>query len=582
MTNQNKLIFLLLLGIAVYVPMLRAPFSFDDDFLIVRNPAIHHLSSGWEGIVSLWQFQPSRLLSNLTLALNFQFHQLDVLGYHIINVLIHLLTAMGVWFLVKQILIFRPVKDGGIDIAFWAGFLFLVHPLNTSAVSMTSQRSAEMVALFYIWSLVFYLRGRLLVAFGCGLLALLSKETGLTFPLAWMAADYFIRRQKPKLWVWAAFAGALFAVVLFFKFQVKALLFQEVISQSHRLDVLTAGTYLLTQLRVLVVFLKLIFLPMGQNVDYDFPMSHSLMEASTLLSFFLLSALIAWAVWARRHYWPLAMAVALFFISILPHLLPPRGNVIAEHKLYLSLSLIIPFLCYWLAVAVSKKQFIIILSPIIGIFALVTLQRNVLWADPVKMWEDTVKQSPNKARVYQNLGVAYFNAGRIEDALVNYKKAISLAPEMTVAYINIASIYTEQGRWSDAMDYVEQALHIDPALEGGYYQRAVLWALKKEDAKAIADFTKALALNGQLHVIYKLRGVLYERSGHQEEALADYSAWLAVNPEDIDILSKKADIYFRARKYKQALQEYNRLIALDPAPYRIYNRSVLIEILNKR
>lgn len=580
---RNFLIFCIV-GFLLYLPTLRAPFCFDDQIVIIHNPLIQGLSTGWKGIVDVWNFQHSRFLTNLTLAINFAFHGLNTFGYHLINLFIHILTALGVCVFANQFV--KTKSNEKPDLGFWAGLLFLVHPVNTEAVSYISQRSSSLVALFYIWSVFFYLVGRqkhvigyMISALLFGLLAIMSKETAVTLPLAWLLIDYFVLHRRPSLLIGGTFIFLTLCILVFFNFEWKELLTAHIHSQSHRGDLLTPFTYLITQTRVLVVLFSLIPLPLNLNIDYDFPMSHSLLEPSVLASLTFLSALIIFAFVIRRSYSSFSFMIFWFFISLLPHLIPPRANIIAEHKLYLTLVLFVPFFCYGLYQIVSTRVFKSVIIALVTIFSLFTFFRNNLWADPVRLWESTLKQSPQKARVYLNLGMAYSQNLQFPEAIQCYKKVIGLAPEMPEAYVDLSETYYNQAERSLAMGSIEQGIQRMPEISLLYIQRGLLYARDAEDDLALRDFDHALKLNSKERELYKMRGMIYLRLHQYKEALSDFNSWLKWFPKDEDVLSKRADIFFQQKNYQMALSDYNHLISINPNGVYYYNRSVLNEIL---
>ena len=195
------------LGLILYSLTLHAPFTFDDQFVIIHNPLIQNLSQGWQGVLDVWSFQHSRFLTNLTFAINFYFNHLDTFGYHLVNLIIHLLTVLGVWFFVRLLLRINGEEKPYVDVALWTALIFLVHPLNTESVSYIGQRSSALVAMFYIWSVICYIQASIVfdryktfVFLGSAVLlatlAVLSKETALTLPLALMLVDYFLVKRK--------------------------------------------------------------------------------------------------------------------------------------------------------------------------------------------------------------------------------------------------------------------------------------------------------------------------------------------------------------------------------------------------
>jgi tetratricopeptide (TPR) repeat protein len=576
---------LCLLGLLIYFPIFKAPFCFDDQIVIINNPLIQDLSLGWQGVKEVWAFQHSRFLTNLSFAINFYFYQLETFNYHLVNFIIHLLTVAGIWFLTNLVLKIKKVKPQ-LEIGWWAALLFLVHPLNTEAVSYIGQRSSSLVALFYLWSVIFYIQGRtenkIQHFFGAlffSILALLSKETAMTLPLAWMLVDYFIFNRLSPKWVWGSLALMIFVVIVFFDFHWKEILFTPIYSQSHRNDLLTPYTYLLTQIRVLVVLFSLITFPIGLNVDYDFAMSHGLFELPVLCSFAFLAVLIGVAFKVRKSYWAFSFAVFWFFVSLLPHIFPPRGNVIAEHKLYLTLILFIPLVCYGLYQIVSPKTFKIVLSILIAVFSCLTFYRNTLWAQPIELWQNTITSSPHKARPYLNLAISYYQNGNFEQALKAYQEVIELAPEIPQPYVDSSEIYYRQGKSKEAMEYAQKGIAVNPNEFLPYLQRGILLARRNEKEAAVVDFNKAFSLNPQLREIRKMRGMLLFELHRDAEALEDDNVWLHWYPRDETVLNQRSDIYFRRKEYHLALLDYDQLVNINPKGVYYYNRSVLHQIL---
>ena len=133
---------------------------------------------------------PSRPVANISFALNYYFHQYDLMGYHVINILIHIATGIILYFFVKATLtlpLLRSAYEQYRWIPFLTAFIWLVHPMQTQSVSYIVQRMNSMAAMFYVLSLLLYVKARLAASKGtrwglfggcivCGILALGSKE----------------------------------------------------------------------------------------------------------------------------------------------------------------------------------------------------------------------------------------------------------------------------------------------------------------------------------------------------------------------------------------------------------------------
>ena len=188
---KKSLILIPLAAVVIYSNIYHYPFIFDDIRIIAENPKIRDLM----GYFSLAQFPGPRAVVDLTFALNYRFGKLGVFGYHLVNVLIHTINGFLVYFLALTILklLFRSSRAGEeaqrsmlkrkrgkkkVDsyqnselktqnsklplIALFAALIFVVHPIQTQAVTYNAQRYASMAAMFYMGAVLFYLKMRII------------------------------------------------------------------------------------------------------------------------------------------------------------------------------------------------------------------------------------------------------------------------------------------------------------------------------------------------------------------------------------------------------------------------------------
>ncbi|MCX6142214.1 MAG: hypothetical protein NTZ35_03245, partial [Ignavibacteriales bacterium] len=201
-------------GIAAYSNTFLGSFHFDDETSIVTNPAIRDLSN----LRGIFYYSATRVITYLTFALNYRVGGLDVVGYHLVNVAIHLAAALMVWLLVRQILqspAFRETDLGKVAsiIPLFAALIFVLHPVQTQAVTYVAQRAASLATLFYLLSLYLYGQARtsqvadtgktrtaflFMGAFVAGLLGVFSKETAFTLPFAILLYEVLFYREKGK------------------------------------------------------------------------------------------------------------------------------------------------------------------------------------------------------------------------------------------------------------------------------------------------------------------------------------------------------------------------------------------------
>jgi tetratricopeptide (TPR) repeat protein len=586
-------------GLLIYSNSFHLPFQFDDPVVIVNNQSIHHLPDWAATIKETFRFQASRFLTLITFAVDYYVHRLDVAGYHLVNLLVHLMAGFAVWWLGVLLLKLdvpagqpepslsrrQQKKMGALKkeklpqdgwrthIPFLAALLFLAHPVNTEAVTYISQRCESMAALFYVLSVCLYIKGRTAAkkqttvffawAAVCGLAAMLSKETAISLPLAIVLVEwFFFRREKIALAAVGLGVVGLLVVPALFGFDLRMITSAHD-SQSHLGDVLTLPTFLLTQLRVFVTFLRLIFVPVGLNLDHDFAMSHSLFEPATFLSFIVLAGLIFGAIQYRRRYPMLSFAVFWFLVTLSSNLIP-RAHVIFEHKLYLALTGVIPALGLGLYDAAgNRRPQGIAFAVVLVAFSVLTFERNRVWQSEITLWQDVIRKSPGKARAYLSLGTAYITAGKYDLAVENLTKASAMMAEPQV-YVNRGAVYVFKKNDEAALKDFNQAIALNPKFVDAYVNRGELFARRKEYQLAAVDFNKALELDPQNPAGYKMRGRLNDAYRRYDLALEDYNRALVIDPADAQTVAWRGYIYALAGKKDQALADFEEALRLNP------------------
>ena len=329
------LVIIIFLGIIIYSNSFDCSFHFDDKGRIVENTNIRNLSD----FKAIWNYGKPRFVPYFTFALNYHFGNLDVWGYHLFNLIIHLINACLVWWLTMLIFSSPNIKNLPIArqskaIAFFTALLFVSHPLATQSVTYIVQRMASLAALFYFLSLALYIKARLLdkshpskyVLFACSLIsaliAIFTKENALTLPFAIILFDlFFLQKKMPSinlkdyrvvLFLFAIFSFILI-VILFFSFKILKPLTPD---EHNDFKTITSMNYLFTEFRVIIKYLQLLVLPINQNLDYDFQISNNFFELRTMLSFLFLLALIILAIFLFNKNRIVSFCIFWFFLTL--------------------------------------------------------------------------------------------------------------------------------------------------------------------------------------------------------------------------------------------------------------------------
>jgi tetratricopeptide (TPR) repeat protein len=368
----------------------------------------------------------------------------------------------------------------------------------------------------------------ILILFGA---AVLSKEHAAVLPALLVLTDYYWNpgfsfegiRRNWKLYVPVVIVGA---VGVAFVFRVLS----ESRSAGFGMKDLTWYQYFFTECRVIWDYLRMFLLPFGQNLDYDFPLSHSVLDHGTI---FGLIGLIACSVlaWIYRRRFPLASYGWFAFLVLLAPTssFVPIRDPIAERRMYLPfiglLFITVDFLRRW---KTGKTTIIAILGLVVLAEAALSHQRNQLWSSAVEIWKDTATKSPNKVRPRFQLAFAYFQgqhcdeavaeyakaaqleppkfdllldwalaydcAGKPEDALAKLKQAASITRNAHV-YSQIGMEYGKQGKYSEAMEALATAEHLDPNFAMTYVYRGNIYEVQHSVAEGAKEYRRALAVD---------------------------------------------------------------------------------------
>jgi len=583
---------LILIGLLIYAQTFLFGFTFDDKSFIVTNLYIKDLSR----IPLIWHFFPmTRLVGMYSFAFNYYVGGLNPQGYHIFNFIVHLGATGLVWALAG--LIFKitqhlPAEDRLVrQLPFMIAVLFLVHPCQTQAVTYISQRFESMATVFYLGTVYCYLRGRMSedrtnkIRLFClaGLLTvggMMTKETVITIPLMILAAEWilFPKKDKKLFYVIVVCATAVL-YVLFTKMGQVGIsgVFRSIPSESHDGEILTPVRYVLTQMRVFLTFLRLLVLPVHQNLDYDYPASMGLLHPPlTLVGSVMIGAMMVLIVKLRRRFGLIAFGLAWMLITFSVNL-APRANVIFEHKLYLiSFGFLLAAVG---ALAIPKRGHQVLMGALwclVAVLAVVSFQRNGVWGDELKLWNDTVQKSPHKARPHNNRGLVFFSRGRYVQAMADYNKAIELNPAYADAYDDRGIAYYTQGNFIQAVADFDKTLELNSLYINAYNNRGVAYVRLNKLTLAVADYSRAIQLNPYWAEVYNNRGGAYFHQGSFAQAVADYSRAIALNPGYMEAYSNRGMAYAKQGRFGEALSDYNRAISIAPDLAPTYNNRAVV------
>ncbi len=571
--------FVIILGFLIYRPSFRAPFQFDDDLVITYNPTITNLKN----IFLIWHFDPSRFLTHLSFAVNYHYGKFSPEGYHGVNWGIHigvtLILYFFIYFTLRQHYGQDEHKNKSIFLfSFLSTLFFLVHSIQTSAVTYVAQRSTLLTTFFYLASLVsyisyrrnnqvFYYRLALFMAF----LGVFCKPIIVTLPLAVFLYEVHFFKGQGRKWKDIILDIIPFVLVvsivpvLLVLWKYKSFDPEKILNMTRETITITRMEYLFTQFRVLITYLRLLFFPVNQNLDYDYPISKSFFNIDVLVSFSILILLIFLAMrfyknGKRLH----SFAIFWIFITLsLESSIFPIADVIFEHRLYLPMVGFVLLLPEILRFCVGEKKVLTVSAIIIVCFSFLTYQRNIVWADKVGFLEDVVRKSPNKSRPHNNLGAEYWRKGEYALAMSEYQKAITLEPDDSVAYFNRGNIYLSRGDLDLALKDFNKGLSIDPSDALLYNSRGTVYSDKGEYDLALKDFQKAFKFWPGYMKVFNSRGLMFLKQKKYSLAYADFTKVIIFQPNNKNVYLNRANLYYQIGRYEESISDLNKAIIID-------------------
>jgi tetratricopeptide (TPR) repeat protein len=506
MSSRRTVSLVAVLAVLPYLNALRADFTFDDVGVIRDNAAVRALPA-----VNLlgYVYQPGALyrpLTMLTYSANASVSA-EPFGFHLVNVALHVLVSIAVLLLARQFLA-SPIA------ALAAAALFAVHPIHTEAVTGIVGRAELLAALGVLAALLASARSlraaganrRLwltlsLAAFAAALLAKENAFTALGLLAVlhwWIEPRESLRRRLVVLLPYAAVAVGYLALRVAV---VGSLALPEVPDLlDNPLAHVDTASRLRTATIVLWQYVDQLTVPLQLSADYSFnqiPVALSWGDARFLGAAVLCTTLaLATLLAARRA--PLLAIAALFVViplALTANVLFAIGTIKAERLLYLP-SVGWCLAAGWLlgCTAVRHRRAAVgALVALLLVFGIRAALRNEQWRDDATLYTATLADAPASAKAHHNLAVALERAGRLDEAMAQFRRTLDIYPDYASAAFGIGCIYEAKGVDAGAVYWYERAVRTEPALARAHFRLGLLRVQTGEYDSAEAAFRTALA-----------------------------------------------------------------------------------------
>jgi protein O-mannosyl-transferase len=610
--SSFHVILICLVGLVIYSNTFHVPFQWDEFRFIRDNPIVKDLvyfiepskAAGYP----LHEALKSRYIGYLTFALDYKIHGLDVTGYHIVNLGIHVVNAVLVYFLV--FLTFRTpflagstlIKDSRY-VALFAGLFFVAHPLQIEAVTYIFQRLASLVTLFYILSVVLYIKSRLMAEEARGnrqeatgkekrlpvafyffsllsaVLAMKTKENAFTLPFIILLYEFLFFRGRLK-------SRLIGLVPLLITLSIIPFTMVDVSKSSGNilqgLDAATHGMavprseYFFTELRVLVTYIRLLVFPLNQNIGYDYPLFHSFDEIPVLLSFLFFVVIFGLAVYLlyRSRSKPelriMAYGIVWFLISLsIESSIVPIPMVIDEYRVYLpSAGMFMAFSTgiFLLLGRFRGKRRVMIssLSVLIILFSITAYARNSVWKSRISLWEDAVRKAPGEESAHYNLAAAYRSKNLLDRAIEQYQEAIRLKPDYVAARDDLGLAYDSKGLVDEAIEQYRVVTRLQPGDAEAHYNLGIDFMTKGLTAEAVKEYKTAISLRPDYADAYNNLGNAYLATGVTDLAIKQFQTATRLDPDCLEAHYNLGLIYLNRKEQARAVREFEEVLRVSP------------------
>jgi tetratricopeptide (TPR) repeat protein len=567
---------LMLATLAAYHPAWHGRMLWDDDRHITRSDlgSVEGLWRIWFDLGATQQYYP---LTHSAFWIQHKFWGDDTLGYHLINILLHALSA----FLVAVVL--RRLGAPGANLA---AVIFALHPVQVESVAWITELKNTLSGVLYLSAALVYLhfdqsrRKRLYVlAMVLFVLALLAKTVTATLPAAllvvlwWKRGRLTWRRDVQPLapWLVLGVAGGVLTA------WVERTMVGAQGGEFH----FTLIERCLIAGRVIWFYLGKLFWPANLNFIYPRWQISQGVWWQYLYPLGLIALLAA--LWLLRKRTRAPLAAMLFFCgSLFPvmgffNVYPFRYSFVADHFQYLACIAIIALFSAGLASLAKQWNFrprsaaVVMMLFWGGVLVFPTWSQSRQYADGETLYRTTLSRNASCWMAHNNLGNALQGEGRLEEAVTHYNEAVRLKPDFAEAYNNLGDALHGLGRPEEAVASYEKALRLMPDLAGAHYNLGNALRESGRLEEAVAQYREALRHEPGLAAAHGNLGAALERLGRLEEAVTHLTEAVRLKPDYAIAYNNLGNALLRQGRFEEAVTRYNEALRLKPDYAETYN-----------
>jgi tetratricopeptide (TPR) repeat protein len=548
----------------VYQPAWHGGFLWDDDTHLLNNPVLKPggLAKVWVpgGYINYWP------LTYTAYWLEYQIWGLHPLGYHLVNIALHALSALLVW----QVLVRLRVRG-----AMFAAAIFALHPVNVESVAWIAQLKGILSLALALISLLFYLdyerrggRWRYGLAIAAFMLSTLAKGAALTLPIVLLALAWWQRgriawrdllRVTPYVLVGAVMTGA------------------EVWGQHFVTGEVVRSDGLFSRAAVagcaVWFYLGKLIWPLDLCLVYP----RWTIDGRSLLAYLpgmTLVALLALAWWRRRTWGrPVVMLVVCYAALLLPvlgfvNIYAMRYSLVSDHWQYVAM--IVPCVAVSGIATTFAKRFErrraaqLLCLALLAMLGTLSWRQSRMYAAAEALYQTTLAQNPACWMAHGNLGDALAARGQVDEAIAHYRAALAIKPDCAEIQNSLGVALAGHGQFGEAVSHFEKAVEIRPDYASAFSNLGDALAHLHKTGEAIARFQKALEIKSDIAEARCGLGNALAVRGEVDEAIAQYQKALEIKPDYAEAHSNLGGALAVRGRADEAITHYQKALEINP------------------
>ena len=531
----------------------------------------------------------------MTLASNNALKHGEEFGFHLVNILIHTLTTVLIFFTVRISLgvlrvDFTSPKSCKIysnELAFLVACIFVLHPLATEGVTYVASRASQLATFFCVSALFCFLRvfnlkrlsfvasvAWLLLIVFLYYLGMASKL--IAVPLPAILASYFVLlicpMRYPKLF--SALSGK--KILIGYGMILITCLWSATrffLLGDSGMEAFGRSGYLLIQFKVILCYyLKTFIFPINQSLDIAFPYEKISEDPWISFSMLVLSGVTILVLVKGDRLLKIASLSLIFALSPTSSILP-LNDLAMEHRMYFPMAIGLCLIAGSMIIRIPKNIRRIFTMILIISLGVLTTARNQVWNNEGSLWEDVLEKAPRSVRAYGNLGIYHYNQGNLNHALQYLEKSVMVGNKISENHYNLANLYFDLNRLKEAEKEYSMAIWLDPAFsESSHFGLGGLYMRWNRAESALEEYAKAIETrrlrNGKPSE-YPLAqlglGRAYGVLGRYEDAIREFKLAVALKPSMYKAHYNLGTAYIKMGRTKEGENAFLESLKINPS-----------------